>query len=1059
MTERRDYLFKEPLQELVPEVYGIIEEEHRRQADKLIMIPSESYAPLAVREALGSVFQNIYAEGYPRRRMMKETAESILDLEYQLAYYRRYADRRFYKGTENADIVEALSARLAAECFATELVCSDRVKANVQALSGSAANLSIYSSLMEPGDTIMGMDLFQGGHLTHGSKYNQSGKRYRVVSYGVSKETEKLDYREIRDLALEHKPKLIIAGFTSYPWAPDFAEFRSIADEAGAYLMADIAHTAGLVLGGVYPNPVGIADVTVFTTHKTLCGPRGAVILTTDPALADRIDKAVFPGAQGGPHVNKMAALCAALTIARTGQFRRLQQETVKNAAALAAGFHEQGIRVVYGGTDTHIVLIDAGDVSKEIPLYGETAARILDLAGIVVNKNTIPGDEKTALARGLRFGTPWVTQRGLNQEDMKEIARASANILKGIQPFTYVSAGGPLPRGKIRQTIFTEEQEKVRNIINRAHMDRAFTHPATVDGECVSFSITGSRAKAFLQSACSTDISSLEEGESKEVLFFNSSGRLVAPALLTRMKNDAGLRFVYKVETGPSRCPGLQQWLQGLSDGYTIFDEEDMLKKVEGPVVIKQVPSKTPGRKGPDFIPGTPLSEIEGKAPHLVCTEKSYFAGQNRSRHTHKKDPVRWEWTDPEGGEKRTVLYDIHKELGAKMVPFAGWSMPVWYTSAMEEHKAVRTAAGLFDVSHMACFEVSGPQAVSFLDTVSSNYTGWLEKGESGYGYLMDPEGNCIDDFMVYRIDEDRYLLVVNAANEAKDFDWLTRVNKGEVSIDYDHPEKKVIVPCTLVNLKDPSLGGNQLAGIALQGPLSTQTLLKCSRDYGSAQALRCLLKTELTRCVIGGIQVIAAKTGYTGEQDGFELYVHPDRLPELWNLILDQGKELGVVPCGLASRDSLRTEAGLPLYGHELAGPEGITPAEAGFGGYVKYHKPFFVGRDKLLEKDLKRTRKIVRWRMVDKGVRKPNPGDPLLQKNGLVIGKVTSCSLDTEGYLTGLAIVTKNSVVSGSAVDILPLPRQKREEKQRHELKEGDRITVSEKARVLSRFPERT
>ena len=285
-----------------PDIDGIIGFEEERQARKLIMIPSESMAPKAVRQALGSVFNNVYAEGYPPLRMTRDDEETLLDIPYELAYYRRYADRRFYKGVDYVHFVETLAQRRAADCFANDLAHSQDIYVNVQPLSGAAANLAVYDTLLDVGDTVMGMNLYQGGHLTHGSEFNFSGKRYHVASYGVSKATGRLDYDEIRDLARTHRPKMIIAGFTSYTWAPDWGAFAEIAREVGARLLADISHPAGMVVAGAFPSPVGIADVITCTTHKTLCGPRGAIIMTADEDLARRIDLAVFPGEQGGPH-------------------------------------------------------------------------------------------------------------------------------------------------------------------------------------------------------------------------------------------------------------------------------------------------------------------------------------------------------------------------------------------------------------------------------------------------------------------------------------------------------------------------------------------------------------------------------------------------------------------------------------------------------------------------------------------------------------------------------------------------------------------------------------
>jgi len=336
--------FEEELFEVDPDMDLIIRFEEQRQARKLILIPSESICPRAIRKVLGSVFTNLYAEGYPPLKMSKDEERLLRDFKHQLSHYRRYSDRRFYKGADYVNFVEALAQRRAAECFATEKnpdapvkVSADQIFVNVQPLSGAAANNAVYDAFLELGDTVMGMALPHGGHLTHGSEFTRSGRYYHSIPYEVDRITQKLDYEAIRRLAVRHKPKMIIAGYTSYPWAPDWQKFREIADEAGAILTADIAHPAGLVIAGVYPNPIGYADVITFTTHKTLCGPRGAVILTTDEEKARKIDAAVFPGAQGGPHVNKIAAMAVAFKIAQTEKFKRLQEKIVENARTLCS--------------------------------------------------------------------------------------------------------------------------------------------------------------------------------------------------------------------------------------------------------------------------------------------------------------------------------------------------------------------------------------------------------------------------------------------------------------------------------------------------------------------------------------------------------------------------------------------------------------------------------------------------------------------------------------------------------------------------------------------------
>ncbi len=346
-----------------PDVDLIIGFEEERQARKLIMIPSESMAPKAVRQALGSVFNNVYAEGYPPLRMTRDDEARLLDFPHQLAYYRRYADRRFYKGVDYVHFVETLAQRRCAAIFANERVSAGNIYVNVQPLSGAAANLAVYDAVVEAGDTVMGMDLYQGGHLTHGSQFNFSGKRYHVVSYGVSKTTGRLDYDEIRDLARKHRPKMIIAGYTSYPWAPDWQAFADIAHEVGAVLLADISHPAGMVVAGAFPSPVGVADVVTFTTHKTLCGPRGAVILTTNEELAAKIDMAVFPGEQGGPHTQKFAAMAVAFKIAQGEPFKRLQWKIKENAAALVEGLKKRGLKLAYGGTDSHFCMLDLNGI------------------------------------------------------------------------------------------------------------------------------------------------------------------------------------------------------------------------------------------------------------------------------------------------------------------------------------------------------------------------------------------------------------------------------------------------------------------------------------------------------------------------------------------------------------------------------------------------------------------------------------------------------------------------------------------------------------------------
>ncbi|MBN2388774.1 MAG: serine hydroxymethyltransferase, partial [Anaerolineales bacterium] len=384
-----DYLFRGSLADLDPEVHELCQIEAERQARKLILIPSESQAPLAVREAMGSAFQNIYAEGYPDEETRFMNEAEILDYPARLADFRRNSDPRYYKGTEYVNAVEALARRRCAEAFAANNVKPEQIYVNVQALSGAPANNAVYAALVQPGETVMGMNLLHGGHLTHGSSVNRSGKYYNIVHYGIDPHNEQINYDDIMALAREHKPRMIIAGTSSYPWVPDWQKFRQIADAAEATLLADISHLGGLVAAGVIPSPVGYAHVITSTTHKSLDGPRGAIILTTDPALARKIDRAVFPGEQGGPHVQTFAALALAFKLARTKQFEQLQRQTLKNALAISERLKERGLRIPYGGTNSHMLNVDCTSVKGPdgTALSGDQAARILDLVGIVVNR------------------------------------------------------------------------------------------------------------------------------------------------------------------------------------------------------------------------------------------------------------------------------------------------------------------------------------------------------------------------------------------------------------------------------------------------------------------------------------------------------------------------------------------------------------------------------------------------------------------------------------------------------------------------------------------------
>ena len=385
------------LKKLDPEVYNAVVNEIKREQDKIVLIASENYTSRAVLEAQGSVFTNKYAEGYP--------------------------NRRYYGGCEYADVVESLAINRAKELFGAEHV-------NVQPHSGTQANMAIYFSMLKPGDTILGLSLNHGGHLSHGVKVNFSGMLYKTISYGVDRETGMIDYEEVRELAVRHRPKLILAGASAYSRIIEFRVLSDIAKEVNAYFLADIAHIAGLVATGNHPSPVPYADFVTTTTHKTLKGPRGGMIMCK-AEYARAIDKMVFPGIQGGPLMHVIAAKAVAFKDALTPEFGRYQLQIIRNAKELADALMNKGIKIISGGTDTHLMLIDLTD--KKIT--GSDAENALDSAGITLNKNSIPYDKMPAtITSGIRIGTPIVTSRNMKEPEMVLIADLISRVLNDIK-------------------------------------------------------------------------------------------------------------------------------------------------------------------------------------------------------------------------------------------------------------------------------------------------------------------------------------------------------------------------------------------------------------------------------------------------------------------------------------------------------------------------------------------------------------------------------------------------------------------------------------------------
>jgi len=1043
-----DFIFRGSLAALDPEVYELTQIEAERQARKLILIASESQAPLAVREAMGSAFQNIYSEGYPSDEMRKMPEADILDYSNRLADYRRYSDPRYYKGVEYADVIESLAIRRCMEAFSANGIAPEKIFVNVQALSGGPANNAVYQALMNLGDTVLGMNLLHGGHLSHGSSVNRSGKWFKAVHYNVD-ENEKIDYAKVRALALENKPRLIIAGYSSYSWVPDWKKFREIADEVGAYLLADISHIGGLVAAGVVPSPIGFAHVVMSTTHKSLDGPRGAILMTTDAAIAKKIDRAVFPGEQGGPHVHIFAALALTFKLAKTEQFKALQAQTLKNAAAMADQFIKRGLRVPFGGTDTHLVNLDCTSVkgSDGTSLSGDQAARILDLVGVVVNRNTIPGDKNSADPSGIRLGTPWISQRGFDEAQTRALADIMADVLLACAPHSVDTVHkGKVRRAKLDFNVLNEARLKVRKLAAAAGVDfeykqHAYPHFYYIDDKSTTgvFDLVGPRVRQFLDYVVSADLSGLKPGLAVSTTL--TTPKSVVTGKLTNLDGTS-----YQLAVPVADAGTVATWLRDLSDGYISMNLDASKdydpRRMPGPVVVRDTTK----------VAGTEKRITEkGK-------EKPWFLGMTPAASSEALPA--FQWTEAEGALKRTRLYDLHKALGGRLVPFAGWEMPVQYTGVKEEHLATRQAAGLFDVSHMGVYEVLGADAASFLDTVCGNDVGGLAPGESLYTHFLTPDADVIDDTLVYRRGAEKFLVVVNASNDDKDRTWLENIRDGVIKIDNKRPWVRTYGYEALIrNLRDPKAGDDMRVDIALQGPKSRDILLAMGVDAAAKARIMKLKRTELCDAVVGGFDLIVSRTGYTGEKMAFELFVHPDRAVDFWNAILKAGEAFGVKPIGLGARDSLRTEAGLPLYGHEMGlgsgkGERDLGVAEGGFGSYVKPYKPWFIGREAFMAREKTRKGVVVRFSFTEQGQRMAHNGDPVVDKKGKVIGWVTSCSLDSAGFLTGQAYVSLAAAEEGTPLFIYQgSPRDAG--KAPSELKPGDKATLPGAAVVVSRF----
>ena len=803
-----------------------------------------------------------------------------------------------------------------------------------------------------------------------------------------------------------------------------------------------------MIAAGVLPSPVGYADVVTFTTHKTLCGPRGACILSFKESISKKIDKAVFPGEQGGPHMQVLSAIATTFKLAREDTFIKFQQQIVKNCKAMSDQFEARGIRIAFGGTNTHLLNIDCKSVvgPDGTTLSGDMAARIMDLAGLVANSNAIPGDKATLRASGVRLGTPWLTQRGLLEEDMREIADIIVDLLQATKPYTYTSGNSKRSRAKVDFKTFEDIKIRVRKITERAFCNDAaprLGYPqfnfidaplAGNHADTVSFELIGTHIRQSLNFVLQNDLESLAAGESQSTALFVENEAVNA----TLTCKDSS---TYTLSLPAEKAAAASAWLRGLSDGFIYFDE-DLLRRIPGPFIVRPVDSKV-----------VSLNKNQDNA-----SNKPYFIGMDQIAGQKQTALPDFKWEAPQDEvEKQTNLHSNHVALGAKMVPFAGWDMPVWYTSVLDEHTATRTAAGLFDVSHMGVYQAEGPDALAFLDSVCANDISALEIGESCYTHFLDPDANVIDDLLVYYHKQDEYLVVVNAGNDDKDWAWLNAVRQGQVKVDNERPWARTFGSNVILkNLRDPKMGKEMRVDLALQGPRSRDILNAIGLSADDIYRLHKLQRTQLGHFTWKGLDLIISRTGYTGERMAFEIFIHPEKLPEFWDLLLKVGEPFGIKPCGLGARDSLRTEAGLPLYGHEMGGDMNLGVAEAGFSSYVKTYKPWFIGRSAFLEKEAQRSVEVVRFQFEGKRVRMAHNGDLVINEKGKVIGQVTSCAINKDEFLTGQACLEKSGIQDGTPVFIYQ-NTQAINPIAVNDLKKGSKLQLPDKAIIISRFPK--
>ncbi|MGD9498498.1 MAG: hypothetical protein AB7Y46_19545, partial [Armatimonadota bacterium] len=781
-----------------------------------------------------------------------------------------------------------------------------------------------------------------------------------------------LHYDHLRRLLAEHRPRLLIAGGDRCPVVPEWALLRELCDELeDCLLVAELGQTAGLVIGAAVPSPVGLADAVTFTTHGTLLGPPGAGLLTGDHDLARAVARALGP-AEAGLHSGWMPAVAVAMAEAADEAFRALQAQIRPNARALCDALRAEGIEPAWGGTQTHLCLIEPAGADDEAAPPPAWLARVLEAIGLA-------GAQAGEL---LALGATWLTQRGAGEDEMRHLGSLLGATLRRTRRVVCSGLRPSEPQGRIALEDLMAVRAGARALIDRlnpfegaergAAPAELTAHPLFAVGELAALEVCGGRAAAFLEQAATIRLAGLVEGEGRHALLLDPAGTVIDDVLVVRAASERWLVYAHA-----ARRERVAAWLEGLAAGVALCDAEDPYGSTRAAASVLELGAAGAGagdaqarlRAGlPAWDEQTRVDAValcgRGRGELLDLT-KPWFVGQSVVEQAVQAPPAlpRFDLTAEEPGQPLlTPLAGEHERLGARMIDFAGWRMPVWYSSVAEEHAAVREAAGLFDIAHMGLIEIAGPGATEFLEAVATNRAEECPVGGCQYTCLLGTDGLPIDDIIIFRRATDDFLAVVNAANAGRVWAWLQAVHAGSCRIDERFPHHRIGADITLRDLKALEAGDDRLVGMALQGPASAQVLHRLRQGPRAAAPFRALGRFEFTQDRFARIATLISRTGYTGEALGYELFVHPDAAPELWRAILEAGADLGVRPAGLGARDSTRIEAGLPLFGHELAGPHQITPAGAGYARFVRCDKPFFVGRDALLGRERERTSRVV-------------------------------------------------------------------------------------------------